>query len=103
MTKDAKRLCRILKNAGLPAEIRTETCESQIGGGSLPLERIPSMAVTIKPFKISTAELEERMRHLPVPVIPRTINDKIVLDVRTIDRSFFKLIAEQFAEPGILN
>lgn len=103
VTKDAKALCRILKNAGLPAEIRTESCESQIGGGSLPLERIPSMAVTIKPLKISTAELEERMRHLPVPVIPRTINDQVVLDVRTIDRSFFKLIAEQFAEPGILD
>lgn len=103
VTKDAKMLCRMLKNAGLPAEIRTESCESQIGGGSLPLERIPSMAVTIKPFNISTAELEERMRYLPVPVIPRTINDKIVLDVRTIDRSFFKLMAEQFGEPGVLD
>lgn len=103
VTKDAKMLCRILKNAGLPAEIRLESCESQIGGGSLPLERIPSAAVTIKPFEISTAELEERMRHLPVPVIPRTINDKVVLDVRTIDRSLFKLIVEQFAEPGILD
>ena len=103
VTKDAKMLCRMLKNAGLPAEIRLESCESQIGGGSLPLERIPSAAVTIKPFEISTAELEERMRHLPVPVIPRTINDKVVLDVRTIDRSLFKLIVEQFAEPGILD
>ncbi len=103
VTKDAKMLCRMLKNDGLPAEIRLESCESQIGGGSLPLERIPSAAVTIKPFEISTAELEERMRHLPVPVIPRTINDKVVLDVRTIDRSLFKLIVEQFAEPGILD
>ncbi len=31
----------------------------------LPLERIPSMAVALKPEKISVAELEERMRHLP--------------------------------------
>lgn len=50
----------------------------------VPLERIPSMAVTIKPLGMSTVELEEYMRFLPVPIIPRTMNDKIFLDVRTI-------------------
>ena len=77
ITKDAKTLCRMLKRAGLLAEIGMQSCESQIGGGSLPLERIPSMAVTIRPEKISVAELEERMRHLPVPIIPRVANDTI--------------------------
>ena len=38
------------------------------------------------PEKISVPELEERMRHLPVPIIPRTVNDTILLDVRTLDK-----------------
>lgn len=42
------------------------------------------------------------MRHLPVPVIPRTVNDTILLDMRTIDRRYFKLIAEQFKELEIM-
>lgn len=101
VTKKARTLSRMLKSSKPDADIRIEACQSQIGGGSLPLERIESMAVTIKPAKITTPELEERMRHLPVPVIPRTVNDKIVLDVRTIDRRFFKVIAEQFDELNI--
>ncbi len=82
--KEAKKLKRFLANLNLDVELGIEDCESQIGGGSLPLERIPSRAVTIKPRNISTAELEERMRFLPVPIIPRTLNDQILLDVRTI-------------------
>ena len=99
---EAEDLCKILNGKGLPAKIECVPCESQIGGGSLPLERIPSMAVAIHPEKISVAELEERMRHLPVPVIPRTVNDTVLLDVRTIERRFFKVIADQFKELDVL-
>lgn len=100
--KDARSLCRMLKSAQLPAKITTEPCESQIGGGSLPLERIKSMAVTIRPEKISVSELEERLRHLPVPVIPRIVNDTVLLDVRTLGRREFKLITEQMKELDVL-
>ncbi len=88
--KEARKLKRFLKTLELDVELGIEKCESQIGGGSLPLERIPSVAVTIKPNKISTAELEERMRFLPIPIIPRTVNDKILMDVRTIGVSNFE-------------
>ena len=94
----AKSLRRILKNEGLAAEIGLEECESQIGGGSLPLERIPSMAVTIRPEKISVPKLEEEMRHLTMPIIPRTANDTIYLDVRTIESRWFRKIGEMLGE-----
>ena len=99
---EAEDLCRILNEKDLPAKIECVHCESQIGGGSLPLERIPSMAVAIHPEKISVAELEERMRHLPVPIIPRTVNDTVLLDVRTIEKRFFKVLADQFKELDVL-
>ena len=102
VTKDARTLVRMLRAAGLPAKTGTELCESQIGGGSLPLERIPSMAVSIRPEKISVPEFEERLRHLPVPVIPRTVNDTILLDVRTIARREFRLIVDQIKELDVL-
>ena len=54
ITRDAQELEALLQQAELPAQIQMEPCESQIGGGSLPLERIPSMAVTIHPEKITT-------------------------------------------------
>ena len=88
--KEARKLKRFLKTLELDVELGIEKCESQIGGGSLPLEKIQSVAVTIKPNKISTAALEERMRFLPIPIIPRTVNDKILMDVRTIGVSNFE-------------
>ena len=92
--KEAKELFMVLEGLELPVELAMEDCESQIGGGSLPLERIPSRAITIKPTKISTAELEERMRFLPIPIIPRTLNDKILLDVRTIGIQNFEVFRQ---------
>ena len=95
VSRKAKNLARILRRGELEAKIQIVPCESQIGGGSLPLERIPSQAVAIQPTRISVPELEKRMRHLPVPVIPITVNDMILLDVRTIEERQFKVVASQ--------
>lgn len=102
ITRDAQELEALLQQAELPAQIQMEPCESQIGGGSLPLERIPSMAVTIHPEKITTAELELRLRHMFVPMIVRTMNDKIVIDVRTVDKKWYPKIAKMLKEEEIL-
>ena len=95
---DAKSLARMLKAAKIEADIEVMPCESQIGGGSLPLERISSRAVAIKPTEITTVELEERMRHLPIPIIPRIVNDTILLDVRTIAKQCFKTVVRELKE-----
>ena len=99
---EAKTFKRMLQRAKLSAAYEVVDCESQIGGGSLPLERIPSAAVAIHPEKISVPELEERMRHLPVPIIPRTVNDTILLDVRTLDKDAMTLAVKQLKEMDIL-
>lgn len=100
--KDASALSRMLKRANLPAKIDIVPCESQIGGGSLPLERIPSMAVTIRPEKISVPEFEERLRHLPVPVIPRVANDTVLMDVRTLDKKVMTILVDQLKSLEVL-
>ena len=94
--KEAKSLVRMLRRSGFSGHFQVVPCDSQIGGGSLPLERIPSFAAAVRPEKISVPKLEEKMRHLEIPIIPRTANDMILLDVRTIDRQQFKVIADQF-------
>ena len=60
------------------------------------------MAVTIRPNKISVAELEERMRHLPVPIIPRVANDTVLLDVRTLGKKEMELIAGQLKKLEVM-
>ena len=96
--KEARSFVRILRHTGMDAKIQMVSCESQIGGGSLPLERMESRAVAIQPNGMSVAEMEEKMRHLEIPIIPRTINDSICLDVRTIERKDYKMIASELTE-----
>ena len=98
VARRARSLARTIRSTDIPAKVDVVSCESQIGGGSLPMERIPSMAVAIRPKHESVAALEDQMRHLAVPMIPRTVNDTIMLDVRTIETEDFKLIAAELQE-----
>ena len=98
VARRARSLARTIRSTDIPAKVDVVSCESQIGGGSLPMERIPSMAVAIHPKHESVAALEDQMRHLTVPMIPRTVNDTIMLDVRTIETEDFKLIAAELQE-----
>lgn len=98
VARRARSLARTIRSTDIPAKVDVVSCESQIGGGSLPMERIPSMAVAIHPKYESVAALEDQMHHLTVPMIPRTVNDTIMLDVRTIETEDFKLIAAEFQE-----
>ncbi len=68
--------------------VEVESCLSQIGSGSLPIDRLPSFAVTFAPLdgKGSTLEqLASQWRRLPQPVIGRMKEGKLWLDLRCLD------------------
>ena len=100
--KKAADLQEMLYSCELAADFKIVSCDSQIGGGALPLERIPSVAVAIFPHFISADQLETRMRALPVPVIPRIADDRVLLDMRTIEEGSFSVIASQFKQLRVL-
>lgn len=65
-----------------------EPCLSQIGSGSLPIDRLPSYAVTFAPFDgrgNSLAQLATRWRQTSQPVIGRMKDGKLWLDLRCLD------------------
>jgi L-seryl-tRNA(Ser) seleniumtransferase len=57
-------------------------CESAVGGGSLPGETLPSCAVALS--GASPDDLARRLRQGAPPVIGRIIDDRLLLDVRTV-------------------
>ncbi|GAB1440648.1 hypothetical protein MASR2M36_34330 [Providencia sp.] len=68
--------------------VEVEPCLSQIGSGSLPIDRLPSFAITFAPLngKGSTLEaLASHWRLLPQPVIGRMKEGKLWLDLRCLD------------------
>ena len=68
--------------------VAIEPSEAQVGSGSQPLARIPSVAVTITPAAektpTKTTALFARLLALPQPVIGRIERDKIWLDLRSL-------------------
>ena len=92
----AEKLAKILKAGCKNAEITIENCESQVGGGSLPLERIKSVAVVIKPYNISISALEEMIHSFEPAIVARTAEDAIWLDIRTLLDEDFDTICNLF-------
>lgn len=93
----AQLLYKELKNnAKEKCEITIESCESQIGGGSLPLERINSFCLSIRPLNMTTAALEKKLRNMDTPIIGRVINDNYIIDLRTVLEGEEKIISKAF-------
>ena len=82
--ESANKLYEKLSDIKDVANVEIEDTLSQIGGGSLPTERIKSKCVTIMPKNISTAALEEKLRQGENPVVGRISDDKLILDMRTV-------------------
>jgi len=90
----ATELSQLIKEACPEVDIEVVDCESQIGGGSLPLERIKSAAVSMRFSNYSADAIERKMRHAKTPIIPRTYEEHILLDVRTISSQEFPLVVD---------
>lgn len=82
--ESANKLYEKLRDLKDVANIKVEDTLSQIGGGSLPAERIKSKCVTILPKNISTAALEEELRLGKNPIVGRISEEKLILDMRTV-------------------
>lgn len=82
--ESANELYEKLRDLKDVANIKVEDTLSQIGGGSLPAERIKSKCVTILPKNISTAALEEELRLGENPIVGRISEEKLILDMRTV-------------------
>lgn len=75
-------------------EISIADCYSEVGGGSLPLERLPSKCVTIYSDEYSIDKIDNILRNNKTPIITRIYKDKIHLDLRTIKREEIQIIVE---------
>jgi L-seryl-tRNA(Ser) seleniumtransferase len=57
---------------------------SQVGGGALPLQELPTIVLAVKPLDFSVNELEENLRKGEPPIISRISKDELILDMRTV-------------------
>jgi L-seryl-tRNA(Ser) seleniumtransferase len=73
------------------ATVTIEKCESQVGSGSLPVDRLPGFALAIRPSVIRrralarVEALARAFRALPVPVVGRVHDGVFYLDLRCLE------------------
>ena len=71
------------------AEVRVEACRSQIGSGSLPVDRLPSACLAVYPPEKGAGRVLNRLadafRALPVPVIGRIEHAALRFDLRCLE------------------
>lgn len=86
------------KGCSARAEMSGEACCSQTGGGALPETEIPSAGITVRPYRMSASALEQRLRHTSVPVVARVLQDKVLIDLRTVADEEVELLSEMLLE-----
>ena len=69
---------------------------SRVGGGSLPLQELPTKCVGIKIDGLSANRIERMMRQATPPVIGRIEDDLVVMDMRTVQNEEIAVIAATF-------
>ena len=83
-----KRGRRLLKRLSETIKKRTKFAlkeeVSQVGGGALPLQELPTIVLALKPIDFSVNRLEESLRKVEPPIISRISKDELILDMRTV-------------------
>jgi L-seryl-tRNA(Ser) seleniumtransferase len=82
----AERLRPVLQEyCGALADASVAPCASQVGSGSLPVDRLPSAALRIVSSRLKAAQIAQHLRLLPIPVIARVHEGAVWLDLRCLE------------------
>ena len=98
MQTQAEALAPLLQAAlGADWDIAPSPMASQIGSGALPVDSLDSFGLVLRPAAktASVAQLQERLRRLPRPIIGRAQDGALWLDLRCLEDAEIALFTEQ--------
>jgi L-seryl-tRNA(Ser) seleniumtransferase len=72
-------------------------CTTEVGGGAMPLARVPSYALALRPAQGKVEDLARSLRTGPDPVIGRIESGRLLLDLRTVHRDEHERLAASIA------
>ena len=82
-------------------QVTVEESTAQIGSGSLPVDTLPSLAVSLHAPQISAETLAAHFRAQPIPVIGRVQDERLRFDVRTVFKAELTWVVE--AAKGVMD
>ncbi len=81
----AEHMARQLRVTSPRLEVEVVESRAVLGGGSAPGTTLPSRAVAVKSGDASPDQLLERLRRWETPIIARVEDDRVLLDLRTVE------------------
>ncbi len=72
--------------------IHLEDDYSEVGGGSMPTEKLATRIMTLQTEKMSADQLVKNLRDNDIPIIARINDDRVVFDFRTIKPEEYEII-----------
>jgi len=86
--KRARKVINRLRNR-LPETVELDLVagESAAGGGSGPMSHLPTMLISIAHPILTPNQIEATLRGAETPVIARIVDDRVMLDLRTVSES----------------
>jgi len=85
---------KLNKEFGSILDIKVKPAKSEIGGGSLSTEELPTFVIAIKPKKMSAQALAKLLRQYKIPIFGRVAENSVLLDFRTILKGEEKIILQ---------
>lgn len=84
--EQVKRVINILRQEINSEDINFDIVDdfSEIGGGSLPLEKLNTKCLAIELLKGNVVDFERNLRNYEIPIISRIFKNRILFDFRTI-------------------
>lgn len=98
---DAERLVDLLHGTVPECGVELLQLESRVGGGAAPEAGLPSWGVGVAAPGISADELTRRLRGAETAVVGRVVDDRLVLDVRTLLDGDSQRVASALAQAVI--
>jgi len=94
----AQELASVILKADRKAMLRTEVRPSfsQVGGGSLPAQDLPTFVVAVQSGDFSPNQIEDFLRRNDPPIIGRIESDQFIMDLRTLLPQQLEIIALAF-------
>jgi len=91
----ARRALRLLgPERTVRAGAEVIACHGEVGGGALPLARVASFALSLRPVRGRVGDVARALRDGPDPVLGRIESNRLLLDMRTVaSREVPRLIA----------
>jgi L-seryl-tRNA(Ser) seleniumtransferase len=101
-----RRSKRFLKNlakeVGALCRLRLKDDSSQVGGGALPIQELPTKVLALSPAKLTATALEKRLRNGKPPVVVRIKENEVLLDLRTVakeeEKALIKVLTDALSD-----